>query len=547
MVPKHIYSLQWIFSLGGRPILRFTLLIFILFSSLIGQEEMPYNKLVEELGCGNCHLGMAISDTMLLRTPDLSYSGEKYNEAFLYAYLKEPYKVRHNIGLSRMPNFLFSDDEALAVTKYLMSRKNLPLDSKIQKRTMGASTGGFEIIHGDYQCTSCHPLNNVGKQLSTDFNETGSRLNSDWMFDFIETPEKYVPKGSSMPKFFGDDFGHGLDEYSEKTITTMVSYFFEISQAKREELDSAFVLIEQAYPNITAEMGRKIFQSQFCQACHQMTGEEIWFDRNAPDMNQQKTRTNKEWLTNYLLKTEAIRPFGFFPGTGSRMPDCRLTETEVNTLIDWIGTETEETQLEPITYFLSRKVERLIDDFLPCKGCHQMDGKGGEIGPDLSNVGERLTNEFIKTAVNNPHETLPGSIMPKTEMDPLLIPQIVSYLANKRSDNKVIYPNLVEQQPYQVTDSYEGNCAPCHGLKGDGKGFNEASLPVKPGDFTDTNQMAQRADDTLYDTIHVGGRIMNKNHFMPGWGEKMSPQEIIGFVQTIRDFCDCEQPGWAKN
>jgi hypothetical protein len=45
----------------------------------------------------------------------------------------------------------------------------------------------------------------------------------------------------------------------------------------------------------------------------------------------------------------------------------------------------------------------------------------------------------------------------------------------------------------------------------------------------------------------VGGRIMNKSHFMPGWGEKMSPKEIVDYVQTIRKFCNCEQPDWAKN
>jgi hypothetical protein len=39
---------------------------------------------------------------------------------------------------------------------------------------------------------------------------------------------------------------------------------------------------------------------------------------------------------------------------------------------------------------------------------------------------------------------------------------------------------------------------------------------------------------------------MNKSNFMPGWGEKLSQKEIVGYVQTIRDFCDCEQPGWAK-
>ena len=547
MAHKHIFSQRWISSLDGKQILRISLAILLLSCFLAGQEEMPYNKLAEELGCGNCHIGMTISDTMLIRAPDLSYAGEKYKAGYLYAYLKDPDIVRHNIGSSRMPNFLFSDNEALAVTKYLMSRKILPTEQKIKERAIGSSAGGFEVIHSEYQCTSCHLLNDVGKQLSTDFNKSGSRLNSNWMFDFIQVPEKYAPKGSPMPNFFDDDFGHGLDEYSEKTITTMVAYLYEISKTKREELDSTYLLREQMYPDVTVEMGQKIFQSQFCQACHTMNGEEVWFERNAPDLTQQKIRTQEKWLRNYLLFPEAIRPFGFIPGTGSRMPDYRLTETENNELISWFGSKKDETELEPITKFISLKTEQILENHLPCKGCHQIDDSGGKVGPDLTNVGNRLTNSFILNAVNNPHETMVGSVMPKTEMDPLLAPQIISYLSRKQSNVKRLYPNLITQQPYKVSNNYEGNCASCHGLNGDGKGFNAENMPTKPSDFTDAKEMANRADDTLYDTIHVGGRIMNKSHFMPGWGEKMSPKEIVDYVQIIRKFCNCEQPDWAKN
>ena len=99
-------------------------IIFILFSFNQSQTVLKPIPIVEELGCGNCHSGVNSSKVMSGRAPDLSYAGLKYNEAFLFDYLKSPIKIRYNIGNSRMPDFGFSDNEALALAKYLMSRKN---------------------------------------------------------------------------------------------------------------------------------------------------------------------------------------------------------------------------------------------------------------------------------------------------------------------------------------------------------------------------------------------------------------------------------------
>ena len=112
---------------------------------------MPHLSLVEELGCGNCHIGAQKSNIVLQRAPNLSYARLKYNEAYLFDYLGASYKFRDNIGKSRMPNFGFSDDEALALTKYLMTQEQLPYDKKLKEISLIKSANGFELIHVDYQ------------------------------------------------------------------------------------------------------------------------------------------------------------------------------------------------------------------------------------------------------------------------------------------------------------------------------------------------------------------------------------------------------------
>ena len=538
---------HWLmFSLAGKIIIGQTIFVLSTLTILFGQGGIPSNPLVDELGCGNCHSGTEKSENIFQRTPDLSYAGVKYNNAFLYDYLKSPYSVRHNIGNSRMPDFGFSDDEALALTLYFTGKRALPETVQVTEINFNKGKNGFEILHNDYQCTKCHQLNGVGELKSTDLSQAGFRLNAGWLSNFIQNPEPYLPKGSSMPDFFGSNEAHGLDQRSTKLLNTIVSYLAQINSNKRQQLEKEFRKARKAYTNVTAEMGRIIFLSQNCQACHTMKDETPWFKHNAPDLTAQQMRTQPQWLKTYLGSLSPIRPFGYFPGTGSRMPNFGLNEAEIEELTGWLGAAELKTVAQPISAFQSKKVEKLLDDFLPCLGCHQMDGKGGRIGPDLSNAGNRLTDGFIKMAVTMPHMVMPESIMPKTAIDPNLRNLVISYLARKSSNSKTEYPNLIQNTPYQIRDSYTANCAPCHGLNGNGAGFNKEFLPIKPGDFTDGKLMSERTDDTLFDTINVGGRIMNKSHFMPAWGKKMSQEEIINYVKIIRGFCDCEQPGWAK-
>lgn len=87
---------------------------------------------------------------------------------------------------------------------------------------------------------------------------------------------------------------------------------------------------------------------------------------------------------------------------------------------------------------------------------------------------------------------------------------------------------------------YQWYCSHCHGIKGDGKGFNAKNLDPRPANHTDANFMTKRTDKDLYDAISGGGRAVGKSTLMPPWGNTLSNSQIKSLIQYLRKLCKCE-------
>ncbi|MCZ6918661.1 MAG: c-type cytochrome, partial [Gemmatimonadetes bacterium] len=185
--------------------------------------------------------------------------------------------------------------------------------------------------------------------------------------------------------------------------------------------------------------------------------------------------------------------------------------------------------------FAAAKAERLIRERLPCLGCHELDGDGGRMAPDLTDVGSRRSAVFIESMIRDPQRTVPGTVMPKTPMTEQLLLLLVDDLRSRggppKSQDPVTENAKIPVMSRDAGTLYARFCASCHGSDGDGAGFNAAALPVQPTDHTDSAHMSTRPDDSLYDTIHAGGYIMNLSNRMPGFGYTLSHTEIRGLVK----------------
>ena len=206
-----------------------------------------------------------------------------------------------------------------------------------------------------------------------------------------------------------------------------------------------------------------------------------------------------------------------------------------------------------ITPFAAAEAVALMRDRLPCLGCHQLDGQGGRIGPDLTSVAQRRSPAFIHAMVADPQGTLPGTVMPKTPMPKEVLDLVVSYLATREAptsppqDPPRSPPAPPRASPPDGAALYARYCTSCHGERGKGDGPNARYLPVPPAVHAAAKPMALRPDDVLYDMIAGGGYIMNRSNRMPAFGATLRPDEIRALVAHLRVLCACAGPAWSRD
>jgi|APLak6261663012_1056037.scaffolds.fasta_scaffold01343_3 mono/diheme cytochrome c family protein len=80
--------------------------------------------------------------------------------------------------------------------------------------------------------------------------------------------------------------------------------------------------------------------------------------------------------------------------------------------------------------------------------------------------------------------------------------------------------------------TYEGNCAGCHGVAGDGAGPAAAALVPKPRNFVTWKMKYGDDDASLTKTLENGV----KGTAMPPWKAALSPDQIKSVIAYIRTF-----------
>jgi len=383
---------------------------------LTGTPQLNLGRtLLGRYGCVHCHTIKLPDGSTIQPTddpPSLEHIADKTTREWIYAWLKDPqaYAVT-----ATMPNFKLSDPDARDVSAFLIA-DSTPLagdtESDLKNQKAPDPTAGASL-YGESFCSSCHAVQNaagnvVGGDVGPELTRVGNKVKPEWLRAWLRHPRVY-DSGTAMPHF----------RFTDPQLTLLTSFLGN----KTDSDLLANVHLDAATPEQIAH-GKLLVTEYGCASCHEINSIKKP-DNFAPEL----TRIGSKPLTQVIFlpgMTHAIpdyiaakirQPRSF--GAALKMPQFSLAPAQVDALTTALLALTDRAHdlpmaltlpaKTPSNYQPAGKAGRLMDD-MACFTCHTINGRGGDLAPDLSWEGSSVQRQWLQAFLKNPGTLRPALI-----------------------------------------------------------------------------------------------------------------------------------------
>ncbi|MFL2915050.1 MAG: c-type cytochrome [Nitrospinia bacterium] len=365
-------------------------------------------QLFLKLGCHGCHLADGYSNEAKVG-PNLLRISNKVNPSWLYRWIKNP---KDYLPKTRMPEFGFNEKDLMGTTAYILavSDKKYELSAQFESGDEDKGKKLFESVG----CQGCHALNGKGETYAPDLSRIANKVNADWLVTWISNPHSYNSK-SKMPNL----------RLGEEQASDIAAYLMQFGK-------------KEVIPGLEAKLndpalikhGEKVVRRRGCFACHDIKGMENE-GRIAPELSSFGRKmiaelefgdshiphTWEKWAKTKLKKPDSFRTERVL----DKMPNFHLAPDEIDALVVLLRGFNGSKVPENYRRILSEKEKiiekgrRLITKY-NCRGCHNVEGKGGDIQKYLKakaqypppldmgdyHVGERLKASWLFSFLKGP-------------------------------------------------------------------------------------------------------------------------------------------------
>jgi len=162
-----------------------------------------------------------------------------------------------------------------------------------------------------------------------------------------------------------------------------------------------------------AEQGKRLFEG-LCARCHGFDG----VGGEGPNLNKPNL--------SHAADDESLRTLirDGIPDRGMPRPR-RLSSNEMRQLLGYIRAI---GRTAPAAHSGNPDQGRLIYERSGCASCHIIQGAGGSLGPELSEIGARRSPDYLRRALLNPGATLPRGVLaiPGRGFDEFLLVRVIT-------------------------------------------------------------------------------------------------------------------------
>lgn len=168
---------------------------------------------------------------------------------------------------------------------------------------------------------------------------------------------------------------------------------------------------------------------------------------------------------------------------------------------------------------------RLYQD-LRCGYCHQIDGKGGSLGPNLGDVGVRRDEAWLARHFDDPQAVSPGSPMPRLQLLPEEVHSLTTYMKSLGSG--------LAFSP-EAPRLFDKNCAACHTTNGKG------GLPGP-----DLSQVGGYRNANWLEAFIKNPKALVPGATMPAFQSSLSPEQIQDIARYLASLKGGPPPASAE-
>jgi mono/diheme cytochrome c family protein len=387
-------------------------------------------NLFAELNCSGCH---DLSEQKTKQAgPDLTFEGSKAVHDLDFG----DAQVRHTI-----PDFLYAK---LKSPKSLGSHFRLPLGE-------------------DYATAlwkNLQPVSLFSKSPGDDLQRVAAEDRLAWILDRAKKQGALEDRGQVLPAVSPHEQAIWLTEVLSEAgaLTPLKMPDFQLTDPDAEALTIA--LMSQSAERVSLanyevpKQRKPIFDPKDdfgglehryrCLSCHGIRGSG---DPQACDITLEGSKVNRQWLNSFLKNPYSMRrtitiamPSFNFPDDQARFMSEYISAAFVDRQIGagWKeGQEKKEEQEKAVA-----RGKKLFDD-KGCIACHQVNGKGGDVGPSFTTqvpgfpqgtwVGDKLRPEWVYQWVKDPQSLVPDTVDPSmglSDEDALDLTKYVMSLKN---------------------------------------------------------------------------------------------------------------------
>lgn len=241
--------------------------------------------------------------------------------------------------------------------------------------------------------------------------------------------------------------------------------------------------------------GRELLSRLNCQACHKLNGLEP--PTLGPDLSSVGNKVSREWIYKWLKEPRTILDKdgnvvvnGMENEDETRMPKFRLKDEELVALTAFLSAQKakppETYKINPaVVAAWSKKPDLLSQGELRfrqmmCTTCHSLavtragETKliGGDIGPELTKVGNKVNEPWLVSWLRNPQGYLAHNNMPRYGWTDEDLYKVSQYVMKQLTDSDLLatVPKLEPATPDEIKDGkrlfLEKGCASCHNIAG---------------------------------------------------------------------------------